>query len=91
MPTLSWLRNPQSVALVPASGDRVTLHADGAYRYLITADVTHVEASMVSARVVSVFDRDLQSQIRGGEVLSLVGSTVRLDAQHVFTLVSRSA
>lgn len=87
---LTWSRNPAFEQLPePSLGDRITLHAEAAFRYVVGADVVAVKGKVISARMVLVSDRDTGSQITGGEVTGLVGDVATCEMHNLFSVTRK--
>jgi hypothetical protein len=87
-----WLNRPAGSDVdIPEVGDRATLHFDQTYRYMVTVEVTHTKHTAFTGNVVAIFDRDNKAQLRGGDVLSLVGNAVSFLPNQVMAVARKPA
>jgi hypothetical protein len=87
---LTWSRNSTTTDEFAISvGDRVTLRASDTWNYDVRADVQNVTGTDITAIVVDIFDRDAAAQIRGGEILELIGKVLTFQSDQVFAVLKR--
>lgn len=73
---INWEQNPNSSYLpLTRVGDVIRLRFVDVFQYLVKAEVKSTEGGNIIAVIESVFDAPTGFEIRGGEVLSIIGQT----------------
>lgn len=87
-----WLPRATGIqADSPEVGDRVTLHFDQIYRYMVTVEVAGIDSVGFTGTVIAIFDRNSSAQVLGGQILSLVGTAVSFRQPEVIATIRRPA
>lgn len=73
----------------PEIGDRVKLHFDQTFRYMTMIEVTGINSVGFNGKVLSIFDRDSNTEILEGRILSLVGAAVVFGQPEIIATLRR--
>lgn len=68
-------------------GSRILLEASDVFHYSIAAEVKSTGAGGIEVIVVAVFDRQVEGEVRGGEIYEeLIGKILNVQLPNIFSI-----